>query len=183
MQNGKTSLKVSDHLELRLPELSFSEELFTIVDKQRSHLRTWLSWIDKTQSVNHVLEFLKNLKAFNQGGQKLTTFIFKENILVGSIALVKIDKKHRFVEIGYWLREDYQGNGIITRSCKRLIDYTFKTMEINRIVIKIAKPNIKSLAIPQKLGFIHEGTLREALYINEEYFDLEIFSLLRKEWN
>ncbi len=179
MQNGKTSLKVTDQIELRLPKLAFAEELYDIIDRQRLHLRPWLSWVDKTHSVDHIREFIRSTKSFNTGGQKLTTFIFKNNEIAGSIALVKINKLHKIAEIGYWLREDFQGNGIITQSSQRLINYTFNTMEINRVEIRIARPNLKSLAIPKKLGFTHEGTLRQAHFIHGQYFDLELFSLLK----
>lgn len=182
MQNGKIALKVSDQIELRLPDISFAEELFNIIDQQRVYLRQWLNWVDATTSSDHLKEFLRTSKLFNEGGQKLTTFIFKEKQIIGSIGLVTINKDHHTAEIGYWLREDFQGQGIVTQSCRRLIDYTFRQMEVNRIEIKVASPNIKSLAIPQKLGFKHEATLREALFIHQTYFDLELFSLLKKEW-
>ena len=182
MQNGKTSLKVSDQLELRLPDPQFAEELFEIVDANRIHLRKWLNWVDETQSVAHILKFLKTSKIFNIGGQRLTTFIFNNHEIAGSIGLVKIEKNHKYAEIGYWLREDFQGRGIMTQSCQTLVDYAFKHMDLNRVEIKIASENLKSLAIPENLGFTHEATLREAMFLYDQYYDLELYSLLKKDW-
>lgn len=182
MKNGKTALKVSTELELRLPKSEFAEALFAIVDCERTYLRQWLSWVDDTKQVEDIREFLKTSRLLNKGGQRLTTFIFYQNQIVGSIGLVKIDKQQRSCEIGYWLKEELQGKGLVSAACQRLIKYTFGTMDINRIEIRVATPNKKSQGVPRRLGFIHEATLREALYLRESYFDLEIFSLLRSDW-
>ncbi len=182
MKNGKTSLKVSDKIELRLPEAGFADTLFDLIDAQRPYLRRWLSWVDKTDSSQDVKEFLKTSRMFNTGGQKLTTFIFYENKIAGSVGFEKINKDHHFAEIGYWLSEDLQGLGIVTLSCKTLIDYTFKHMAMNRIEVKIISKNLKSLAIPKKLGFTHEGTLRDACALYGTFYDLELFSLLKSDW-
>ncbi|MFT5165626.1 MAG: ribosomal-protein-serine acetyltransferase [Saprospiraceae bacterium] len=182
MRNGKTKLKVSTQIELRLPDLLFADELFKIVDQYRIHLRQWLSWVDQTQSKQQIDEFLKMSRIYNIGGQRLTTFIFKKEKLLGSIALVKINPEHKYAEIGYWIREDFQGQGIVTQSCQALINYAFRHLDLNRIEIKTASKNFKSLAIPLKLGFTHEATLREALFLYDTFHDLELFSLLKKDW-
>lgn len=182
MKNGKTSLKVSEKIELRLPAPIFAATLFEVVDENRLFLREWLAWVDKTNSIQDVKEFLRTSQMFNVGGQKLTAFIFYDQKVVGSIGLVKIDKEHQFGEIGYWLREDLQGKGIVTQSCKRLIDYTFQHLMINRMEIKVISQNLKSQAIPERLGFKHEAKLREAYFLYDKFYDLELFSLLKQDW-
>ena len=179
--NGK-SLFINKNLELRLPEKEFAQTLFQIVENQRTYLEKWLPWVEKTTCEKDSLKFLKSSILFNNGGQKLTTFIFYEKKLVGSVAFVKIDKVNRAAEIGYWLSENMQGEGIVTQSCERLIKYGFEKMNLHRIEINVAPENLKSLAIPQKLGFHHEGTIRESLFFNDKFYDGERFSLLKREW-
>jgi ribosomal-protein-serine acetyltransferase len=182
MRNGKSTLKVSTQIELRLPDLQYAEELFAIVDQHKTYLKQWLIWVEQTKSVQDVSEFIKTSQLFNNGGQRLTTFIFKNDKLVGSISLVKIDKGNKSAELGYWLREDFQGQGIMTQSCRTLINYVFNHLDLNRIEIKIASKNLKSMAIPKNLEFSHEGTLREGLFIHNIFYDLEIFSIIKSEW-
>ncbi len=179
--NGK-SLFINKNLELRLPETEFAPTLFQIVENQREYLGKWLPWVEKTTSEKDSLEFLKSSILFNNGGQKLTTFIFHEKKLVGSVAFVKIDKVNRSSEIGYWLNENMQGKGIMIQSCERLIKYGFEKMNLHRIEINVAPENTKSLSIPKKLGFHHEGTIRESLFFNRKFYDGEKFSLLKREW-
>jgi len=176
------SLFITEDLELRLPEKEFAASLFQIVDTQREYLGKWLPWVKKTKAEKDSLDFLKSSILFNNGGQKLTIFIFYKKNLVGSVAFVKIDKGNRAAEIGYWLSENTQGKGIMTKSCERLIQYGFEKMNLNRIEINVAPENLKSNAIPQKLGFHHEGTIRESLFFNEKYYDGEKYSLLKREW-
>ena len=68
--------------------------------------------------------------------------------------------------IGYWLTKSAEGSGVITDSCKVLIDYGFKDLRLHRIEIKAALTNFKSQAIPVKLNFKKEGILRQAELVN-----------------
>lgn len=59
------------------------------------------------------------------------------------------------------MSEDAQGQGIITRSVSALLNYLFETLNINRVEIQCAVNNHKSIAIPERLGFVNEGVKRE----------------------
>jgi ribosomal-protein-serine acetyltransferase len=179
--NGK-SLFINKNLELRLPEKESAKTLFQIVENQREYLGKWLPWVEKNKVEKDSLDFLRSSILFNNGGQKLTTFIFYKNELVGSVAFVKIDKGNRAAEIGYWLSQNMQGKGIMIQACERLIKYGFEKMNLHRMEINVAPENSKSLAIPPKLGFHHEGTIRESLFFNKKFYDGEKYSLLKREW-
>lgn len=176
------SLFIHKDLELRLPEPEFAPTLFKIVDAQRVYLGKWLPWVQKNKTEEDSLAFLKSSILFNNGGQKLTTFIFFQKELVGSVSFVKINQGNQAAEIGYWLSKEMQGKGIMTLACQRLIKYGFEKMNLNRIEINIAPQNLKSLAIPKKLNFHYEGTIRESLFFNNTFYDGEKFSLLKREW-
>ncbi|MEO7049127.1 MAG: GNAT family protein, partial [Ferruginibacter sp.] len=103
-------------------------------------------------------------------------------IIQGRIGLHYWNRQNNTAAIGYWLTKDALGKGIIIRACKALIDYGFSEMGLNRIEIKAATTNLKSQAIPEKLGFKKEGILREAEIVNGRYLDLVLFSLLKNEY-
>lgn len=65
-----------------------------------------------------------------------------------------MDRANRAAEPGYWLDEDRQGLGIMTRATARLIEFAFDKQECNRVVLRCAAENIKSRGIPERLGFI-----------------------------
>ena len=178
----KSFLKVYDQITIHLPKLEFAEEIFEIISNQQLYLGEWLPWVERTKSVKYLRAFLKDAARFNQGGQKLTTYVLYDGKIAGSVSFVKIDKEMRTAELGYWLREELQGKGIMTKACQRLIDYNFRTKAINRIEIKVATNNGKSIKIPERMGFLHEGTLRQAAFFYNQYFDMELFSLLKDDW-
>ena len=178
----KKILVVDEKIDLRLPDEQYATELYNIINTQRPYLGKWLPWVQHTNSVEDSRNFLKESRLFSKGGQKLTTFIFYEKKIAGSLGLVSISKAHDYAELGYWLNESLQGKGIMTKAVNRLIDYCFQHTDLHRLVIKVAKGNSKSLAIPQKLGFKHEGTIRENLKLHGEYIDTELFSFLKWEW-
>lgn len=178
---GKT-LFINEKLELRLPEMDFADSVFNILEQERKYLEEWLPWVSKTRTIDDCQKQIKDYRLFNKGGQKLMTFIFFNQNLVGSIGLVKIFKENKSAEIGYWLSQDFQKKGILTQSCQRLIRYTFEKMDINRLEINVSSSNIKSINIPKRLNFYFEGIVRDGLYIHAKFHDLQKFSLLKKDW-
>ena len=70
----------------------------------------------------------------------------------------------------------------MTRSVARVIDYAVLDRGMNRIYIRCGTENRKSRAIPERLGFVHEGTQREAEWLYDHYTDLELYSVLAREW-
>ena len=92
-----------------------------------------------------------------------------------------IDPVNRSGEIGYWLRADRGGRGIMTACCRVLVAHGFERLALNRIVIAAATENTKSRAIPERLGFRFEGVLRQPEWLYDRFVDHAVYSLLRSE--
>lgn len=178
----KPFLTIDEDLILHQPQLDFAEELFTIIDDNRTYLEQWLPWVKTTKSVEDSHAFLKNAIRFSHGGQELHTLIIYKGKIVGLVGFSAIQTKNQQGEIGYWIAENMQGKGIITKSVNRLINYGFKHLNLNRIIIRVSTENLKSQQIPQRLGFLHEGTLRSELILNDEFIDIKIYGLLKSEY-
>ena len=178
----KSFLTIDEDLILHQPQTDFAEELFAIVDENRTYLEQWLPWVRGTKTVEDSLKFLKDARRFSEGGQQLHTLIIYKGKIVGLVGFNTIQKKHQKGEIGYWIAENMQGKGIVTKAVKCLIDYGFKHLNFNRIIIRVSTENFKSQQIPQRLGFVHEGTLRSELILNDEFIDIKVFGLLKSEY-
>ena len=87
--------------------------------------------------------------------------IRRQNEFIGIIGFKDTDKVNKKTEIGYWLSEKFQKQGIITKSVERLCDFAFNKQGINRVQIKCAVGNKPSIRIPQKSGFKFEGIERD----------------------
>jgi ribosomal-protein-serine acetyltransferase len=89
-----------------------------------------------------------------------------------------IDRVARNAIIGYWLAEEYEGRGLITRAVRALIDHAFGEWQLHRVEIRAAAENVRSRAVPERLGFTQEGVLREAELVGGEYQDLVVYGLV-----
>ncbi|EHO08783.1 hypothetical protein HMPREF9714_02154 [Myroides odoratimimus CCUG 12901] len=103
--------------------------------------------------------------------------------IVGMVYLTSINYINRTGVMGYLIGEESsRGKGYAKEAVEVLLDYVFMELGLNRISATVLSNNESSLRVMNKLGFIREGCLREAVYKNGKYIDLISFSLLRKEF-
>ena len=160
-----------------------AERLFTITDQSRKYLREWLPWVDQTKTIKDSQAFIQLNSQMYLDRTGLTAGIFYKNELVGVAGFNRIDWENKIGYIGYWLASDYQNRGIMTRVVHALIDYAFHHYDLNRIDIRTATENKKSQAIPKRLGFTNEGTIRQAEWLYDHFVDHFVYGLLKNEWN
>lgn len=176
------TLKLNDDTELRPIEPRYAEELFSLVDRNREHLRKWLPFVDGTKTSADTLAFIKNsLRDHAEKGDQICC-IWHKNKLTGNIGLHMRNQSGRCAEIGYWLGKEFEGKGLVTMACRAIIDYAFRELGCNRIQIRVEPANTRSRAIPVRLGFTYEGTLRQVDWCYDRPVDHEMHSLLREEW-
>lgn len=108
----------------------------------------------------------------------------KENSkVIGSIDYVKWIQKDNMAEIGYVLNRNYWSNGYMTEAVKKVIQFGFEKMELNRIEITCDSRNNASERVMQKNNLVYEGTRRQCyLNPNKEYIDEKIYSILKEEY-
>jgi len=99
----------------------------------------------------------------------------------GGIGLHPQADVHRMnMELGYWLAEVHWGKGIMTEAVKQMVDYGFKTFQVDRIFARPFGTSIGSQRVLEKAGFILEGRFEKALYKNGEFQDELIYAVRRE---
>ena len=177
------SAALREGFALRLLEERHAKILFAAVEREREHLRPWLAWVDSTHSEEDTLSFIRSVLEQFADNRGFAAGIWDGTRLAGTIGVHRIDWLNRRVEIGYWLGREYEGRGIMTDACRAVITHLFREMELHRVEIRCAVENIRSAAIPRRLGFKHEGVLRQAQFSGGRWHDLHVFGMLREEWN
>jgi ribosomal-protein-serine acetyltransferase len=174
--------KIDDNTELRLLEERHAGELFSLLDKNRSHLRLELLWLNDQFSLNDSNEYVRaGLERFATGNG-LRAGIWSEGNLAGIVSLHNLVRVDRKASIGYWLGASYQGRGLATKACRVLINYAFDELKLNRLEIQCAPENDRSRRIPERLGFTQEGVLRQSWWIHDRFADEVVYGLLASEW-
>ena len=175
-------LSAGDDVTLDLLDEAQAEELFALVDGNRAHLREWLPWLDQNTEVDHTRAFIQATRKQHEDRNGFTCGLRFRGRLVGVVGLHGIDWANRKTSIGYWVARDHQGRGIVTRACRALLPHLFGELGLNRVEIACAPGNRKSAAIPERLGFVREGLLREPERLYDRYVDHVVYGLLALEW-
>lgn len=103
--------------------------------------------------------------------------------LVGSVQLAPVVDRRGWANLGAWVHPDAWGNGYATEACARVVDYGFADLRLHRVGASVDAGNDASVALLDRLGFVHEGTSREDIYRDGAYVDRERYGLLRREWD
>jgi ribosomal-protein-serine acetyltransferase len=170
--------QIDDRHKLRLLHISDAEELCKLINANSTYLRQWMPWVDSTNNVAHSENFIRSTLQQFANNEGFAAAICDNDRIIGVVGFNRIDRDNRIGYIGYWLSEPYQGKGIVTISCQMLINYAFDTLNLNRLVITCATENQRSRAIPLRLGFAHEGVLRDAEWLYDRFVDHDVYALL-----
>jgi ribosomal-protein-serine acetyltransferase len=176
-------LQVGEEIILKTLEIDESEILFHLVENNRLYLREWLPWVDTNATVEESKAFIHSAREQQEQNFGFQCGIWFRNQLVGVIGFHRIDWMNKNAEIGYWLGAQFQGKGIITKSCTSLIDYAFHVLKLHRVQLRCATENKKSCSVIERLGFQKEGITRQSEFLYDHYVDLCVYGMTDSEWN
>jgi RimJ/RimL family protein N-acetyltransferase len=101
-------------------------------------------------------------------------------IACGSIGIFPQTDIHRKnAEMGYWLAEEYWRRGIMTWAVKQVVEYGFKTFDINRIFARPFSTNLASQRVLEKSGMKLEARFEKTLFKNGRFIDELVYSVLK----
>lgn len=174
-------IAADDGIELRPLRLEDAEPLYYLVEANRARLGEWLPWVPEIRSPADEAAFVRGTHASIEAGRGLSCAIVVDRTIAGTIGC-SIDAPNRSAEIGYLVAESFEGRGIVTRAARALTTFLVTDLELHRVVIRAGTDNARSRAVPERLGFTHEGTQRHAEIVNDRFLDLEVYSMLAPEW-
>lgn len=176
-------LKVTDEVFLKEIEVSDAPALFCIIDSERTSLREYLPFIDYTHKIEDTENFIRSVENGGVNGLNTVYVIKHRDKTAGIIGYKDADQANKRTELGYWLSGNYRGKGLITLSCKVLMQQAFEKMDMNRVQLKTSVDNHKSIAVAKRIGFTLEGREREGELLVNGFTDLLLYSILKRDWN
>jgi len=172
----------TERLVIRALRPEDAQGLFESIDTSRESLSPWLGFVDATESVIDSRETVAQFIASWALRTDLPFGVFDaaSGQHIGSTGLHRMDWKLRSFEIGYWLRTSAVGHGYMTETVQALTCMAFDALDARRVEIRLDPSNLRSKAIPERLGFQHEGTLRSSLIDHHgEVRSTSIYALVR----
>jgi ribosomal-protein-serine acetyltransferase len=155
-------------------------ELWLAVDSSRGHLEPWLPWVhfNTDADASHRYADASAIDWDHGRACRFTIRDRKTRALYGVVGLEVFAHLHQSAELGYWLRSDVTGRGIMTEACRQLLTWAFSRLNMRRVRVAAATDNHASLGVIRRLGFRFEGIAREAERCHGRWLDHAIFALL-----
>ncbi len=179
--------------------------LFQLIERNRSRLRPWIhpSALPETIEVARKLTIESFLNSFSDPAEALAQYrdydpevehylpslnpamemgIWVGGLLAGQIMLVRLQENISAAEIGYWIDQQNEGHGIVTRCVGALMDYAIDEMGIERFLIGCAAENRRSRAIPERLGYRLLACVPDGELVGDFIYDRLIYEICSKAW-
>jgi RimJ/RimL family protein N-acetyltransferase len=102
---------------------------------------------------------------------------------IGTLGLFDLQWRVRSAELGIMIGErSYWDQGYGSEAIRLLLKYAFETLNLHRVFLRVFEFNQRAIRVYEKIGFVHEGRLRQADYYQGKYIDVLLMGLLRTEW-
>jgi RimJ/RimL family protein N-acetyltransferase len=175
----------TERLVVRCYRPSDARLLAESVAESLEHLKPWMPWVhDEPEPFVEKEKRMLRFRGLFDLHENYVYGIFspEETKLLGGTGLHP-RLGERELEIGYWIHKDYVNKGLVTESTAALVRVAFEVIPIHRLEIHCDPNNIASASIPRKLGFTHEGTLRQKTPFLDRWSDSMIWGLLEQEYS
>ncbi|MDH4112171.1 MAG: GNAT family N-acetyltransferase [Actinomycetota bacterium] len=155
------------------------DALWAVASGERERLGEWMPWVESTTSIDvqrrWLTKVVDDLDGFDGCG------IFVDGELAGGVGLSS-DPYGITGEIGYWVREPFEGRGFVTSASLEFTRLAFEHLGLNRVVIRAGVGNQRSRAVPERLGYVEEGLERGAGRGLGGFYDIVVYAMLAEEW-
>ena len=151
-------------------------DIFAAIDGERAYLGRWLPFVQFTRNEEDSLRFVRSVL---EASYRETVFTIRDGErFIGLIGFKSTDPLARTTEIGYWLREAWQGRGIVTTAVRALCRMAREELAMRCVAIKCASGNGPSTRIPQRLGFTLDHVEHRAELLEDgRYTDANVYLL------
>jgi RimJ/RimL family protein N-acetyltransferase len=175
----------TQRLMLRCWEPTDAAQLKAAIDASLEHLRPWMPWAeDEPEDLQAKIERLRHWRGKFDLGEDFVYGVFSPDgtQVLGSSGLhTRAGEKAR--EIGYWIHADHINQGLATEAAAALTKIAFEIDGVVRVEIHCDPRNVRSAAVPRKLRFVHEATLRRRTTdATGQRRDSMIWTLLAEEY-
>ena len=198
-------LTIDKEISIRTLHPDDTEELFKILERNYGRLRPWIhpSALPETYKdariytiecfFNSLDDPMEIFTLYDEYFQELPRYFQSErptnemgiwycNKLVGVLTMSRLSDSYTAAEFGYWLTAEAEGKGIVTRCVSALMDYAIDVMKIERFVIGCAADNLRSRAVPERLGYRIHATVPNGEIVGDLIYDRVIYGLRAATW-
>lgn len=175
------ALPVDGEIDLVLAEERHAEAVAGLIIRNQRRLARWEPWAERPASSSALRSFIRGCLEGFAAGTQVQTYIRVGGLLVGSCGL-RISMATRTGEVGYWLDGAHEGRGIASRAARALVTEGFRERDLVRVELRTAVDNVRSRALAERLGFVHEATQRAAQVFSDRRVDMTLYAVMSRDW-
>lgn len=175
----------TERLVIRCWNPSDAPLLSQALQESLDHLLPWMPWAhNEPRQPQERIDWLRQCRGNFDLGKDFIYGIFNRDetlVLGGSGLHTSLGESAR--EIGYWIHKDHINQGLATEMSAALTKVAFEIDKVNRVEIHCDPQNVRSAAVPSKLGFIHEATLRQRVPgLDDQWRDAMIWTMFADKY-
>lgn len=171
-----------DHAELRPLEPWRAEEYLAHMDRGREFIGQYIGLASAATDLESARAFLQSYADKQAADTGRIYGIWLEGTLVGGVLFRIFDAASGSCEAGCWLEEAAVGRGLVTRATRVLIDWAVDERGMQRVEWMASSANTASVNVAKRLGMTRDGVLRERHPYRGVRHDMEVWSVLAREW-
>lgn len=151
----------TERLFIRMPMPGDGQAVFQAINESIEDLRPWMAFAQENQNEETVeINIRKSYAEFLQREDlRLHIFLKDTGEFIGSSGLHRINWSIPKFEIGYWINSRFSKKGYMKEAVEGIVNFALDELRAKRLEIRCDPKNIRSRAIPEKLGFKLEGIL------------------------
>jgi RimJ/RimL family protein N-acetyltransferase len=161
-----------------------ASSLFEAVNESRERLRLWMPWVDNYRTVVDAEEYCHRVGVrFDERSDFALGIWHRENgRFLGGTGFHNVDWDVPSFDIGYWIRDGEVGKGYVEEAVRLMVRHAFDKMGARRLALTCDTTNDRSRRIPERIGFVLEGRLRNHMRTEAGTLrDTLIFSLIPED--
>ena len=169
-------------LTLRPMTVADSDAVYKMIAASRDSFARWFGWA-RASTRESVQDYVQQaVDGATVGSAWHYVVRTRQGSLIARVGLTQIDPVNFSAELGYMLRTDFEGSGLMTEAAQYLLSYAFGAGGLHRVTAYADVENVGSQKVLARLGFRHEGTARHMLHLPERgWRDHYAYGLLEGE--
>jgi ribosomal-protein-serine acetyltransferase len=168
---------LTPNLRLERTNIEHAPRLWDSIQASMPELKAWMSWAGDPR-YEQTEEFTKQCPWLWDNQFSFSFTIFHQDLEAGTVGFNRYAALNASAEIGYWLRTDLAGRGLMTEAAGAVVEFGFAFLNLHRIELHAGLENKGSIRVAEKLGFSREGVIRDGSRNAEDFYDCYVYGLL-----
>jgi ribosomal-protein-serine acetyltransferase len=153
----------------------------SVVARSCDEILRWEDWPEALASEEATKTLLERLAKEWRAGRSFYCGVHAGDRLVGGVTIANVLWDCRCADLGYWVATEHRGQGVAVWAARRMIDYGFYVLKLQRIQMVIRADHLASHRVAEKLGAGFEGLARKRIVHRGRAIDAKVYAITRDE--